>query len=232
MPNRRLIAPVVVTAAVAGGGLAGAVLGVPGLADAQETTTPDAQPEPDGEGFRIERRGPGVGLDAAADALGMEVDELHEALHNGQTIAEVAADKGVDVNTVIDAMVNAIVEETGRDADEVREHVTTIVNEGRPEGPGFGPGGPRFHRHFAGPGLDAAAEALGVETEDLVAALRDGKTIADVAEEQGVDVDTVIDAMVDEARERITEFVNEGPQRPDVEEGTEESSADVDPTAA
>jgi urease gamma subunit len=232
MPNRRLIAPVVVAAAVAGGGLAGAVLGVPGLATAQESTTTESQQD-DGEDFRELRRGPGIGLGAAADALGMEVDELHEALHNGQTIAEVAADQGVEVNTVIDAMVDAIVEETGRDAGDVREHVTTIVNEGRPEKPAFGPGGARhFHRHFGGPGLDAAAEALGIERDELVDELRDGKTIADVAEEQGVDVDTVIDAMVDEARDRITEFVNEGPQRPDVEEDVEESSADIDPTAA
>ena len=44
--------------------------------------------------------------------------------------------------------------------------------------------------------LDAAAKALNLSTEDLLEKLRDGKTtIADVAEQQNVDVQTVIDAM-------------------------------------
>ena len=97
-----------------------------------------------------------------------------------------------------------------------------------------GPRGPgRFGGHF-GPriGLDAAATAIGIDEDELRAALRDGQTIAEVAEANGVDVQVVIDAMVaaaqeriDEAiadadgrsadvTERITELVNEGfPQR-------------------
>ena len=43
--------------------------------------------------------------------------------------------------------------------------------------------------------------------------LKGGKTIAQVAQEQGVDVDTVIDAMVAPAKARITKFVNEGRPR-------------------
>ncbi|MGQ0826414.1 MAG: hypothetical protein ACT4OX_15525 [Actinomycetota bacterium] len=216
MPTRRLLAPVVVTAAVAGGGFAGALLGVPGLAEAQEeTTTTTTDDNPERRPF-AGRRGPGPGLEAAAEALGIELDALHDALRDGQTIAEVAAEQGVEVDTVIDAMVAAIVENTDRPEEEVRERVTRLVNDGRPEG-GRGGGGPGEHGpggvRGRGPGFDAAAEALGIEVDALHQALRDGQTIAEVAAEQGVDLDTVIDAMVAEARERITEFVNEGPQR-------------------
>ena len=47
----------------------------------------------------------GRGLDAAATALGVTADELRTELEGGQTIAQVATAKGVDVQTVIDAMV-------------------------------------------------------------------------------------------------------------------------------
>jgi hypothetical protein len=206
--SRRFVAPLVVAAAVAGGGVAGAALGVPVLSGAQETdsTAPTDVPAlPDGampappEGAP---RGDG-GFAAAAEALGLTVEELFTELRADKTIATVAQEKGVDVNTVIDAMVAKAVE-AGRDEAEARERITAFVNEGR--------GGGAHHLRGRGFGieLDAAAEALGLDRSALVQELRDGKTIAQVAEEQGVDVDTVIDAMVAPVRERITEFVNEG----------------------
>ena len=59
-------------------------------------------------------------------------------------------------------------------------------------------------------GVEAAAEALGISADDLRDQLRDDKTIADVAEERGVDVRTVIDAMVADATERIDQRVADG----------------------
>lgn len=47
----------------------------------------------------------GEGLDAAATALGMDPTELKDALKGGQTLAQVAESKGVDVQVVIDALV-------------------------------------------------------------------------------------------------------------------------------
>jgi hypothetical protein len=61
-----------------------------------------------------------------------------------------------------------------------------------------------------GPKLEAAAEALGVSEEDLREQLRDGKTIAQVAEDRDVDKQQVIDAMVAAATERIDQKVQEG----------------------
>ncbi len=70
-------------------------------------------------------------------------------------------------------------------------------------------------RHGPGPGIvhasiDTAAEALGVTSEELRTALRDGKSVADVAGEKGVDVQVVIDALVAEAQERIATAVSDG----------------------
>jgi hypothetical protein len=48
-----------------------------------------------------------AGWTAAAQALGMTVDELETALEEGKSLADVAAEKGVDAQRVTDALVNA-----------------------------------------------------------------------------------------------------------------------------
>ncbi|SOD97859.1 hypothetical protein [Blastococcus haudaquaticus] len=65
--------------------------------------------------------------------------------------------------------------------------------------------------HGGGPGLAAAADALGMTEEELRTALeQEGTTLADVAEEQGVDVGTLVDALVEAQQERIAEAVEDG----------------------
>jgi hypothetical protein len=195
--SRRLIAPLVIAATVAGGGIAGAVIGVPGISSAQNTPQSE-QPAPDGAAARS---GP---LAAAADALGMDTRDLARALHGGKTIADLAHEKNVDVNTVIDAMVKAAVA-NGRDEAKAKDAITKFVNDGRADGQAH-----HRARRAIRAELDAAAGALGMERSDLVQELRDGKTIAQVAQEKNVDVNTVIDAMVAPVRDRITKIVNEG----------------------
>lgn len=99
----------------------------------------------------------GPGLDVAAQALGMTTDELRTALDGGQTLAQVASDKGVNVQVVIDALVasatNLINEKvtsgemTQAQADaklaELSQRVTDRVNNPRPEGGRRGGHGPK-----------------------------------------------------------------------------------------
>jgi hypothetical protein len=66
------------------------------------------------------------------------------------------------------------------------------------------------HRHPVLTGaIRIAAETIGIEPRELLAALRDGKTVAEVAEANGVEPDTVVDALVAKATERIEHFVFE-----------------------
>src|SRR5690606_13042960 len=75
-------------------------------------------------------------------------------------------------------------------------------------------------RAFRGDCLDAAAEALGMTEDELREELRDGRTIAEVAEARGVDVDAVVDAMVAAGTERLEDAIEELPERMrDVVEG-------------
>lgn len=82
-------------------------------------------------------RGPKPNLEAAAKAIGISEDELKKALESGQSIAQVAQAKGVDVNVVVKAMV--------ADATaNLEKRITEMVNE--PGGRGPGPGGPGKRR--------------------------------------------------------------------------------------
>ncbi|MEY2476457.1 MAG: hypothetical protein QOG87_1772 [Actinomycetota bacterium] len=74
-----------------------------------------------------------------------------------------------------------------------------------PEGRG-GPGG----CFGGGHGLDAAATALGMTDEELRTELQAGKTIAQVAQAENVDVQKVIDAMVAATNAHIDQAVADG----------------------
>jgi polyhydroxyalkanoate synthesis regulator phasin len=69
-----------------------------------------------------------------------------------------------------------------------------------------------WHGHHGGwHGLETAAEALGMTEDELRTALEvDGATLATVAEDRGVDVQTVVDALAADVRERVAEAVEEG----------------------
>jgi hypothetical protein len=69
-----------------------------------------------------------------------------------------------------------------------------------------------FH-YFGGDGwtmFDAAAEALGLTPEELFTELHSGKSLAEVAEAQGVDMETLQDAMQAARVEAIQQAVEDG----------------------
>ncbi|NEK56745.1 hypothetical protein GCU56_02495 [Geodermatophilus sabuli] len=90
---------------------------------------------------------------------------------------------------------------TGAQADAV---ASTLAESGLGGGRGGHGGGGRLD-------LSAAATALGMTEEELRDALEvDDTSLADVAEEQGVQVDTLVDALVEEQRARIAQAVEDG----------------------
>ncbi len=202
MLGRRLTIPLIITASVVVGGTAGALLGVPALSGASTNSTTKVT-NASGPAPGMRPAGASALFDAAAKALNLTTDELRNRLSDGKTtIAGIAKEKNIDINTVIDAIAAAD-----------RQRIEDFVNNPLPQG-GHGPG-PGF-RH--GPGkafgadekLDAAAKALGVTTDDLRSALRDGKSIADVAKDKNVDVNKVIDSMVATAQARIDKAKTDG----------------------
>ncbi len=90
---------------------------------------------------------------------------------------------------------------TEAQADTVAEHLTSTL--------------PGRRGHFLGrrPGLasfGAAAEVIGIENAELREALADGATLAEVAEENGVTVETLVDGLVAALNEKVDELVDNG----------------------
>jgi hypothetical protein len=116
-----------------------------------------------GPGGRGHGRGFGK-LDAAAQALGMTVEDLRSALQGGKSLATVATEKGIDVAKVVDALVaefKAHLDQevasgihTQAEADQkladARSRIEAFVNGTAPAG---GPGGFGGGRHGHGPGF-------------------------------------------------------------------------------
>lgn len=94
--------------------------------------------------------------------------------------------------------------------------VTTQLVENRPERGEFGEGrGPGGHRR--GPGLfargvasEALTDLLGIDAQELRTQLRDGATLAEIAQARGVEVQAVVDELVGELDERLTNAVENG----------------------
>lgn len=104
---------------------------------------------------------------------------------------------------------------TSDQADAVAAHLIANRPErgdhgARPDlGEGRGPGG---RRGPGGPGADGevVAELLGIDAQQLREELRAGSSIADVAVANDVDVQTVIDALVEDAQAHLELAVENG----------------------
>jgi polyhydroxyalkanoate synthesis regulator phasin len=72
----------------------------------------------------------------------------------------------------------------------------------------------RGQRHFRGlrgvDDADVVTELLGLSEDEIREALRDGQTLAELAEARGVSEETLVDALVDEAAEHLEEHVAVG----------------------
>jgi hypothetical protein len=141
--------------------------------------------------------------EAVAGVLGISVDEYDAA-----------------VDTAHEQVIDEAVAEGW-----LTEEQAELMQERMAEGPGFGGRGKGFapfggrggFEGLPGPGgrmgpwgdnpVGVAAEVLGLSQEDLLAELRDGKSIADIAEEHGVEPQAIADAYVAKVTESLEQAV-------------------------
>jgi uncharacterized protein YidB (DUF937 family) len=226
--TRKAVGAVAFAATLTGGAVAGAMLGIPSVSDAAQPTAtsapssttapktdssaPDDHGGPGHHGFGFEV----FDLGEAAKVLGISEDELKTRLANGDTLAEIAKDEGVDVQKVIDALVTAgtkAIDEAAADAKaHLEDRITELVNNGFPgKGDHPGPGGPGMgHFGFGFPDLATVAKTLGLSEDQLMEKLRSGQSLADIAKAQGVDVDKIVTDVVKAIDDRIDEQVAAG----------------------
>jgi transposase-like protein len=226
---RRYAMVAVVTGSMVIGAIVGALVFGAVSATAQSSNSPTA---PAGTGGpRSGHWGPfGAGfgpreavsdLSVAAKAIGISEADLLTALRSGSSIADVAKQHGVDVQTVVDALVKDAETEladalkagriTQAQADQVKAGLQARVTERVNATGGMFPRGPLGHDGpGAGPSLAVAAKTIGVSESELVKALRSGKSIGQVAKQHGVTVQRVVAALVADAKSRLAAAVNAG----------------------
>jgi len=152
---------------------------------------------------------PYLGLRAIVEASGLELEVFRTGFEEDKTINAILEENGLDPATVkqdvldnLQAKLDEAVASgriTEEEAAALMERASGRLDTLMSSAPD---GLPRGHGRNL---LGSAAEVIGIDTTDLAQALRDGQTVAKVAGENGVDPQTVIDALVAEANARIDE---------------------------
>lgn len=141
--------------------------------------------------------------DNLARRLGTTVDTLKQAVRDA---AKDTVDQAVAAGRL-----------TQQQGDNLKQRIDQWQGNGLPfAGRGFGPGKPfggdlgRAMLHMGKVGLDAAAQALGMQPNDLMAELRQGKTLRQIAQARNVDPATVERAIVDAEKAEIDKALAAG----------------------
>ncbi len=128
--------------------------------------------------------------ESAAAIIGISVDELYEQLDGGQSMADVARANGVDPQIIIDALIAEEVawidelaaagELSDQEAEAWREEAAQYITF-------------EVNTVFVDPFVEAAA-LIGIDIDVLWAEVDSGKSLAEIAQANGVDPQTLIDA--------------------------------------
>jgi ribosomal protein L15 len=132
--------------------------------------------------------------EAIASILGISVEDYQAAIETAedQVLEQAVADEWL----------------TQEQADRLQERLDAVPDQDR-----FGKG---FFRMPRMPGLrgesliSVAAEQLDMSESDLIDQLQEGKSIADVAAEKGVDPQTIADAYLAQVQEKLAKAVTNG----------------------
>lgn len=152
-------------------------------------------------------RGHWVELKAIADVLNMSQQDLIAELRAGKTVADVAQEQGVDLAQIVDALVapqeqrlqRAV--ESGRLTQEQADALLALKRIQIED---------RLSQLFPLDPMMIAAQVLGMEPQELFAELRQGKSVAEVAQEKGVDLEEIVNAITEPKVERLNQLVTDG----------------------
>ncbi len=226
-------------ALVVGGITAGSFLAPIGLASAQEDTGADADADStestETEAESTDRGSHRMGRHARAhnhversealtEALGLTEAEIREGFQAGKSLADMAAEQGVEVADLQAALVaqateriDEAVEAGNIDADEAAEKLAEIETKiaekinTSPEDFEGRSGGKRGNRGAKlGGNIEALEELLDLSAEEIRAAMVEGTSLSDLAAEQGVSVEAVTEVLTSGIEERIDEAVEAG----------------------
>lgn len=119
-----------------------------------------------------------------------------------EPVADHAAEREAGAEARLRDALDALVDDGTISADQADAVAATLADEL--------PAGRHGHRPGFGIALDAVAEVLGIDADDLRTELDAGATVGELADAAGVERRAVIDAIVAAATERATAAVEEG----------------------
>jgi len=128
-------------------------------------------------------------------------------------LAKVAAKLGIGedkLKTAVDEAYDETLDEAVTAGRLTQEQADTLKERGfdfAPQfGPGFGERGPRGGVQV----MDAAATVLGMSVDDLMTELKDGKSLADVAEAKGISVEKLTADLLGQVKVQLDGRVSDG----------------------
>lgn len=185
-----------------------------------------ASPAQEGAGDAVvfHRKTPFFSLELIAEVLGMEPDALRAAFMDGQNLAEVIAEQGLDENDVLDALIAAAVERvnTAHAAGNLTDSQAEKLLE-RLENNDLGTAWMEkfpfrmtlrqkiIQRLRERPGLvlEDVAEALDIAPEELRKALAEGQTLGEFLEAEGIDATEAFEKVKAAGIVRFTQVVEQ-----------------------
>ena len=186
--------------------------------------------------------GPNFATDALAKVLGLTTTELQTQLQSGKSLADIAKTQKVDIADVKKQLIadftekeNAEVktgEHTQAEVDQKIKDFTANVdnmvnNAGGMRGPGMG--GMRDGKGGAPFATDALAKVLGLTTTELQTQLQSGKSLADIAKTQKVDIADVKKQLIADFTEKENAEVKTGEHtQAEVDQKIKDFTANVD----
>lgn len=161
-------------------------------------------------------------IQATSNETGLTDDEIRQQLSAGKTLADIITENGGDVNAVIDESVTTLTDSinqavkdgkiTQSQADtalsNLKTTVTRIINGQAPQL--ATPPVVNIVRDAGTILIQAAADATGLKPDNIVAEMRDGKTLAAIVTENGGKPDDVITKAIAAATDKINQAVKAG----------------------
>ncbi|QCT01319.1 hypothetical protein E6C60_0596 [Paenibacillus algicola] len=177
-------------------------------------------------------------LETAAAALSLEQSALMEQLKAGKTLNEIADGQGVAREDLLAKLTAAFTEQidtrqsegklteeqAAQQKEQLSERVATMVDQAGfaqdkgEAGRGHGKGGFKFGS------LTKAADILGMTEEELKAGLKEGKSLAELAEAKGISESQLIEQLKEQMTEPLQKWVNK--KRGASETGAEAEAAE------
>lgn len=183
------------TVLITGALTAALVLG--GIGYAYGETVDETSTEVGWLGGAMHRAGGGL-ADIVADLTGLDISDVVDRRADGESFAVIAESEGVETDDVKDAAV------AGFEA-QLDERMSSTDPMVRGERPGGMMGGSRGESPES-----VLADLSGLELDEIRDMRTDGESLAEIAADLGVDIDSVIDTVIAAAEEGMQTMVDNG----------------------